>query len=145
MNQCKLFRTLKERGEWVELRFMAEAMGHGYKISKPWGDSAPYDIGVESGDRILRVQVKSTANRSGTGYFCQFKPNYHKKQDYTVKQIEFFAAYVIPQDAWYIIPSIVLLGRVRKTAAMLCPMVPLRKNRYRYEQYREAWELLSAG
>ncbi len=26
---------------------------------------------------------------------------------------------------------------------MLHPVVPLRKNRYRYEHYREAWHLLS--
>jgi hypothetical protein len=25
---------------------------------------------------------------------------------------------------------------------MVCPMRPLRKNRYRYERFREAWKLL---
>jgi hypothetical protein len=142
MNECHRFKTFKERGEWVELRFMADALEHGFKVSKPWGDSSPYDVGVESGSRILRVQVKSTACRAGTGYFCQFKPNYHKKQDYTLRQIDFFAAYVIPQDAWYVIPAPVFLSGRRKEAAMLCPMQPLKKNRYRYERYREAWGLL---
>lgn len=41
MNQNS-FKTFKERGEWVELCFMTRALEHGYKISKPWGDSAPY-------------------------------------------------------------------------------------------------------
>ena len=141
VNECRLFRTFKERGEWVELRFMTAAVEHGFKVSKPWGDSSPYDVGVESGSRILRVQVKSTACRSGTGYFCQFKPHY-LSAPYTLRQVDFFAAYVIPQDVWYVIPARVLLQGRRKEAAMLCPMRPLRKNRYRYERYREAWALL---
>jgi PD-(D/E)XK endonuclease len=142
MDECKVFKTFKERGEWVELRFMAEAMYNRYKVSKPWGDSSAFDVGVESGRRILRVQVKSTANRTGTGYLCQFKPNATKKQDYTLQQIDFFAAYVIPQDRWYIIPAKVILGASRKHAIMLCPMQPRKKDRYSYELYREAWPLM---
>jgi hypothetical protein len=58
VGKCKGFRTYKERGEWVELRFMAEVMRHGYRVSKPWGDSSAYDVGVEAGAGVLRVQVK---------------------------------------------------------------------------------------
>jgi hypothetical protein len=97
-------------------------------ISKPWGDSGSYDVGVQHGPDILRVQVKSTTVRTGTGYFCQFKPNYFRKQDYTVEQIDVFAAYVIPQDVWYLIPAAIILGPTRKTGLMLFPMEPL-KNR----------------
>ncbi len=52
---------------------MTRALEHGYAVSKPWGDSAAYDVGVSHGPDILRVQVKSTTVRTGTGYFCQFK------------------------------------------------------------------------
>jgi hypothetical protein len=54
-------------------------------------------------------------------------PTYTKKQDYTVEQIDLFAAYIIPEDVWYLIPSAVLLGPQRKVGLMLFPMVPLRK------------------
>ena len=65
----------KERGEWAELYFMMMAAGLGMKVSKPFGDSGRYDVGVESQirdsnirerdinanqGRVLRVQVKST-------------------------------------------------------------------------------------
>ena len=53
----------KERGEWVELCFMAKAAGMGMLVSKPLGDSCRYDVLVEAGGRILRVQVKSTIYR----------------------------------------------------------------------------------
>lgn len=142
MNHWKNFKTFKQRGEWVELRFMSSAAELGLHILKPWGDTRPYDVGIEIGQNFLRVQVKSTTVRTGTGYFCQFKPHYLKKQDYTVDQIDLFAAYVIPVETWYIIPAPVLLGPERKHGIMLYPVEPLKKDRYRYEAYKEAWPLL---
>lgn len=50
----------KERGEWAELCFMARAAGLGMATAKPYGDSRQYDVLVEAGGRIWRVQVKST-------------------------------------------------------------------------------------
>jgi PD-(D/E)XK endonuclease len=143
MDQCKRFKSFKQRGEWVELQFMAQAASHGFSVSRPWGDTAAYDVVVENGPNFLRVQVKSTSNRTGTGYLCQFKPNYNKKQDYTIDQIDLFAAYVIPENVWYLIPSRLLLGAKRRTAVMLHPILPLKKNRYSFESYKEAWLLLA--
>jgi hypothetical protein len=142
MTHCKGFKTFKERGEWVELQFMARAVRNGFKVSKPWGDSSAYDVGIESGERILRVQVKSTDCRTQYGYLCQFKPNAHSKP-YTLKQIDFFAAYVIPKDEWYLIPAAVLLGgKKQKKAMTILPEKPQHPERYKYEGYRDAWGLL---
>jgi hypothetical protein len=141
MDEFKFFKTFKERGEWVEARFMADAMRHGYKVLKPWGDSQPCDVALAFGNRIVRVQVKSTSNRYGTGYLCQFKPNYFS-QPYSIDQVDFFAACVIPQDTWYLVPAPVVLGEVNKQAIMLFPMEPEKRGRYLYESYREAWALL---
>lgn len=135
------FKTFKERGEWVELRFMGKAMEQGFKVSKPWGDSVAYDVGVESGSRVLRVQVKSTSCRTQFGYLCQFKPGYRVKH-YTLEQVDFFAAYIIPEDVWYVIPAAVLLSGRRKKAMTLLPENPRHPERYKYECYREAWRLL---
>jgi hypothetical protein len=138
------FASHKERGEWVELQFMAQAARRRFAVSKPWGDIRAYDVGIEHGENFLRVQVKSTTARSGAGYKCQFKPNHLKKVDYSPKQLDLFAAYVIPEDAWYFIPAILLLGERRYTMAMLFPVeIPKKKACYRYECYREAWDLLT--
>jgi PD-(D/E)XK nuclease superfamily protein len=48
----------KRRGEWAELEFMSRATGMGFGVSRPWGESARYDVGVEYGGRYMRVQVK---------------------------------------------------------------------------------------
>jgi hypothetical protein len=141
MSKCKGFRTFKERGEWVELVFMARAVRLGFKVSKPWGDSSAYDVGIESGSRILRVQVKSTDCRTQYGYLCQFKPCAGSKP-YTLKKVDFFAAYVIPEDVWYLIPAEVLLLGKPKRAVTLLPEKPRHQERYKCEGYREAWGLL---
>jgi hypothetical protein len=136
------FRTFKERGEWVEAQFIAEALGRGFTVLKPWGDSQPFDVALNFGTRVVRVQVKSTSYRVGTGYVCQFKTNFHGRQ-YAPEMLDFFAGYVIPQKAWYLIPARILFnGFPEPTRAMLFPMQPHNQNTYRYERYREAWRLL---
>jgi hypothetical protein len=40
------------------------------------------------------------------------------------------------------IPTIVILTPTLKVSATVCPMTTLKKNRYRYEHYRETWDLL---
>jgi PD-(D/E)XK endonuclease len=138
------FSNFKQRGEWVELQFMAQAARRRFAITKPWGDTRAYDVGIEHGMNFLRVQVKSTTVRSGAGYRCQFMLNRRKKRDYSLKEIDLFAAYVIPEDAWYLIPAVLLLGKQRRFMAMLFPVVPpAKKASYRYECYREAWNLLT--
>jgi len=42
------FRTFKERGEWVELQFMAAAAQRCFAVSKPWGDTQAYDVGTHT-------------------------------------------------------------------------------------------------
>jgi len=143
-NDWELFSNFKQRGEWVELQFMAAAAKRRLSVNKPWGDTRAYDVGIEHGPNFLRVQVKSTTVRSGAGYRCQFMPNHKTKRDYSLKEIDLFAAYVIPEDAWYLIPAVLLLGKQRRLMAMLFPVVPpAKKASYRYECYREAWYLLT--
>src|SRR6266702_7016689 len=122
-NDWERFSNFKERGEWVELQFMAQAAQRRFAVSKPWGDTRAYDVGIEHGMNFLRVQVKSTTVRSGAGYRCQFMPNHKIKRYYSPKEIDLFAAYVIPEDAWYLIPAVLLLGRRRRFMAMLSPVV----------------------
>jgi PD-(D/E)XK endonuclease len=125
MAKCNGFRTFKERGEWVELQFMARALRKRFKVSKPWGDSSAYDVGVEHGQRFLRVQVKSTSYRLANGYLCGFRPN-QKKKRYNRRKVDFFAAYIVPEDVWYIIPAAVVL-KTKSSDLMLCPVQPMRR------------------
>ncbi|MGB5153333.1 MAG: group I intron-associated PD-(D/E)XK endonuclease [Candidatus Sulfotelmatobacter sp.] len=88
--------------------------------------------------RLVRVQVKSS-----TQLQCGlYRVNTHRRLNgravpYTLAEIDFFAAYVIPEDSWFIFPLPHILGL---TSLLLSP-----KKRRRpglYDNYRKAWPLL---
>jgi hypothetical protein len=57
----------KRLGEAVEAAFLAKATMLGIGVSKPWGDSRPYDFIVDCGPRYLwRMQVKCATSHRGT-------------------------------------------------------------------------------
>ncbi len=125
--------TYKSQGELVELRFLLRAAELGLNVSKPYGDSAPYDFLVESGGEVFKVQVKSTGFRAAKcrAYVCATHRNSAR---YRAREVDFIAAYIISEDAWYIIPLRAISGR----EVSLHPR--FRRNKYR--RYREAWDLL---
>jgi hypothetical protein len=99
---------------------------------KPHGDSAPYDVVVDNGRRLLRVQVKSVAKRHRDSYEINAGRGRFIKRAYTCAEIDFLAAWIVPDDTWFIIPVAAL--RCRKT---------LRLSRSgHFLGYREAWTLL---
>lgn len=125
----------KLRGEWAELRFMAKAAEYGLSVSKPYGDSQRYDVTVESKGRFLRVQVKSTLSRSGNdGFNCTLRG--WGLPPYTIEELDFVAAYVIPTETWYIIP-----GEVSTLYKARIRLTPTSK-RCKFQPYLEAWWLL---
>jgi len=133
----KWIEACKERGEWVELCFMALAAGMGMYVSKPYGDSRRYDVLVEANGRIWRVQVKSTIyRRRGNEYSLNVMGPGRKR--YEEGTVDFFAVYLIPADEWYIIPYEALGKRLTLHFA------PGGK-RQKYARYREAWHLLLGG
>jgi hypothetical protein len=143
MPKCQGFRNFKERGEWVELQFMAKAVFKRFKVLKPWGDSSSYDVAIEHSGSFHRVQVKSTSHRLSNGYQCGFRTNKKSKRPYTTRLVNFFAAYIVQENVWYIIPSAVVL-KTKSRCLMLCPVRKQkpRSDGYVYECYREAWHLL---
>src|SRR5258707_15832445 len=103
INRAGWVAGCKERGGWAELCFMAWVAGLGMGVSKPYGDSARYDVGVESGGRILRVQVKATiyCRRGGENSLNVMGP---QRRKYEAGTVDLFAVYLIPLDEGYLIP-----------------------------------------
>ena len=133
-NRSKWITGCKERGEWAELCFMARAKGMGMGVLKPYGESGRYDVAVEDGGPILRVQVKSTIYcRRGNEYSL----NVHGpgRKQYEKGTVDFFAVWVIPVGEWYIIPY-AAMGK-RQTLHFTAG-----SKRAKWAQYREAWDLL---
>ncbi len=159
-------QTTKRRGEISELAFALAAARQGFGISRPYGDSERYDIILDSTHlksvipteaerkrakwrnlllaatharpRLIRVQVKATTHL----LFGLYRVNVHRRINgravpYTLSEIDFIAAYVIPEDSWFIIPLAHILGQ---TSLLLRPKKSRRP--CPYANYREAWPLL---
>ena len=126
----------KRRGEAAEAAFLARATHLGFSVCLPWGDSERYDSVVTMGQGFLRVQVKSAARYLETRY--RVKTTGASGTVYTAAEIDFFVAYIVPEDIWYIIP-IAAIGR--RKGARFYPHT--HRSHGHFEKYREAWCLLA--
>src|SRR5437870_7465919 len=102
------FKNFKQRGEWVEMLFMARAAREGLQVSKPYGESASYDFIVESGSLCSRIQVKSTLTRTHNGFVCNLRCS--ASRTYDLGSFDFAAVHVIPLEVWFIIPRLTKVG-----------------------------------
>src|SRR5436305_11794174 len=98
------FANAKLQGEWAEICFLHKAASFGMRLSKPYGDSDKYDFVVDSGRRMLRVQVKSVLIPQKNFYQIKTGSGRRSKQPYRSSEVDFVAAYIIREKVWYVIP-----------------------------------------
>src|SRR5260370_36002383 len=98
----RIIKNCKKRGEWAELVFAVRAMERGLHLGRPWGESSGYDFTVDQGERIVRVQVKSTISHQGKGYWCTLKDS---KGPYKKGTFDFVAAYWISGGVLFIVSA----------------------------------------
>jgi hypothetical protein len=125
----------KRQGEWAELAFMLRASALGFTVSKPLGESARYDVIIEKLGRASRVQVKSASSLYRNEYRINTATGADMRR-YTAEHADFIAAYVVPEDAWYIFP----IAAVTRFSVVY--LRPHRPTRCHWEHHREAWHLL---
>ena len=130
--------TPKQLGEIAEAEFIAKAVGLGFVVARPWGDSEPYDFIVNPKKSFIfwRVQVKS-AHTIGADGGCSFRAHDHQQRSYTARDIDALVAYARPMNAWYVMPV-----RVVEELKSLMLYPESRKKRSRFERWREAWDVL---
>jgi hypothetical protein len=139
--QSKLMRSAKWRGEVVEMAFQHKVTQMGFIATKPYSDNQSYDFIVDAGNRLWRVQVKSTTRAVDNGFrvnAAHFRWGGKTKWAYTPEQIDILAAYIVPADVWYLVPVRAFTPSIQLT------FFPRAKG-YKgfYEQFREAWFLLA--
>ncbi len=125
--------TRKRSGEAAEAAFLARASDLGFGVARPWGDSERYDFILDSGRGFVRVQVKSTQRYAEGRYRVKAGGS---KTIYTLDEIDFLAAYLIPEDLWYVVPVAAFAG------SKGLRFYPHDGRKSLFEQYREAWCLL---
>ena len=133
-DQIPEFANYKQRGEWVEMMFMARAAAEGLQVSKPYGDSAAYDFIVEHGALCRRIQVKSTIHQQNGGFTCELRGS--KRTPYTPHSFDFAAVFLLPINVWFIFPQMI---------NQICFFFKPGKANSKYHEYEEAWHLLRSN
>jgi hypothetical protein len=90
----------------------------GFVISLPFGNGAPYDLIVDTGERLLKVQVKTGRLRGGRVLFPSQRINGHhgtRRHKYDEGEIDLFAVYCQENETVYLVPTLGALteGRLR--------------------------------
>ncbi len=127
--------TRKRRGEMAEAAFLHKASRLGFGVAKPWGDSDPYDLIVDSGRSLWRVQVKSAYRCDKYGGYTFHAHGNEYRRAYSWKDIDVLVAYIVPEDLWYVVP-VGVFGRIK--GMKLFPVS--KRRRSKFEVYREGWE-----
>ena len=106
--------------------------------NQPVGDNLPYDLLVDSGEEIHRIQVKTTtAEDTDKDRYSFVLKHGANAEIYAFGAVDFFALVVLPVPAIYIVPFDVVDGLTK------CSVYPANPDSIgRLEIYRENWDLL---
>jgi hypothetical protein len=117
-----------------EKRLVSPRTGHSESGRRPGEEPA---FGV-----ISPTPNPSPGESSTQLQYGLYRVNAHRRINgravpYTLAEIDFFAAYVIPEDSWFIFPLTHILGATSVTLS------PKRRRKFHINNpYREAWHLL---
>jgi len=97
----------KEIGTIAEYAFMTEAMKQGLAISIPAGDNLPYDVVVDNGQKLLKIQIKTAEGYNGI-YNIKNRRSQGKK--YNLEDFDFACVYIERLNIFYIMPVEEFIG-----------------------------------
>ena len=116
----------KDKGNIGEAVFMAEMIKQGCIVSKPFGDNARYDFILDTGKKLIRIQIKTASKAVDTNdtYIvktCSTGINQHqnKIKSYTSEEVEYIGTYI--NDRVYLIP-ITQCGKKEKRLRFAPPL-----------------------
>lgn len=99
----------KTKGNVTELKCILKLTELGFKVSKPVFDDARYDLIIDTGKRLLKIQVKTSvwskdkSAFSFNGYSQHSLGKANKRMKYTNKDIDFFMTE--KEEKYYLYPA----------------------------------------
>lgn len=129
----------KELGELAEQALCAYLSRIRIPSARFHGEFLPFDVvTVTAKYKLLKVQVKCTT--------CQRKSVYSLRLQRTGKlyqpgDFDFLAVFVLPEEAWYVIPARAL-GQRRTNLYFDPGGIVRRKRKVSFERFRDQWDYL---
>jgi hypothetical protein len=101
-------QTTYDRGNISEAVVMSAYIRAGFTVSVPFGTGAPYDLTVDAGPRLCKVQVKTGWLRNGCILFKGLR-RVREVHPYAVRlydesEVDYFAVYYPPAETVYVVP-----------------------------------------
>ena len=130
----------KAKGELGEMIFLHKASSLGFGVAKPFGDNERYDFILDSGERLWRVQVKSTYCMYGSGLAYRITTRRHNQEAYSDNEVDFLVGHIVPRNIWYIVP----VKKIGKRDFLYLHPLGCKQDGGHFEAYRDAWHLMAA-
>jgi hypothetical protein len=126
------------KGNAAEARFLSEFVARGFDVLVPFGGGQPYDLAVDLGLGVLKVQCKTawlTAGGSCLMFNCRSTDHGRGRQTYE-GLADLFGVFLPPRDSVYLVP----LDSVGGFAGRL-RLEPTRNNQKRGVRFAEEFEI----
>jgi len=99
----------KEIGQLAEYEIAVKLGKQGYRVSVPLIDNYPYDLIVDTGEKLFKVQVKTCSSSrikkdKSKNYGVLIAQGKANKGAYSPKDVDIFAIRIEEHDTWYFIP-----------------------------------------
>jgi PD-(D/E)XK endonuclease len=92
--------TPNDLGRATEARFLVDALERGLKVALPFSESPGYDAVVDSGRRLIRVQVKGARPGRSGKYWVNMNRHGRRHRGYDV-----VAIWLVRDARWIFIPA----------------------------------------
>lgn len=149
MEQWQLVRLdmdTKLKADVAESAVVTELLKRGVRVLRPVGDRLPYDLALDLGGRLCRIQVKAAwFDRSKELYAVdarRTKTNRRvmRRARYDSSDFDFAILYLEERHVFYVMPASVF-NSYSSTVSLV--EAEKRQRKPRSADYRERWDLLS--
>jgi hypothetical protein len=100
-------RNTKGKGDVSEARVLAAFVDLGFYVSRPFGENQRYDLIIDDGQKLFRVQVKTGRLRNGVVLFSAMSSHWHRggqARPY-LGEVDYIAVYCPDTEKVYVVPE----------------------------------------
>ena len=136
----------KLRADVAESAVATELLKREFRVLRPVGDRLPYDLALDCGGALLRIQVKTAWYETSKDLYTvdvrRTKTNRRRmvRDRYDAQDFDFAIMYVADRHVFYVMPVSVFTGYASGISFVESDK---RQRRPRSDAYRERWDLLS--
>jgi PD-(D/E)XK endonuclease len=136
--------TPSQKGAAAEAEIAAAATRLDLVVLRPLADGRRYDLVVDTGDQLIRVQCKWASKRGSVLSIqcatCRHTPRGYLRTTYSAGEIDAIAAYSPDTDDCYLVP----IAEVEGMSAITFRVAPTRNNQARLVRWARDYELCTS-